>query len=432
MKLNTKAIILITTFLLLPFSTFSVLAEVRLSDINGHWASSTIVDFINKGFINGYDDGTFKPDNSITRAEFVKLFNKKFSLTTSSGKVFSDTATHWARNDIDIAVTNGVANGVSHSNFNPDDPITREEAAKMLSNYKKIDDPDHDKINSYIDGYMVSSWAKSSVEGVIEKGYMNGYSEDNTFRPLSNITRAEAAVTLSRVDASSSEGSSNIIDNNIVSISLGSKNLDEYSICRIPVTVTNKTDKNIIVSADNVTVNGISEYASLHLEVRPGRTVTSYMEFSQFNKLIQLTNIEGDFIVIDTNNYDTLGDFYFNYEFNNANVDSGLAQNIVVNNNLVTIKLGSKQTDEYSICRIPVTVINKSNKRIIVSTDNVTVNGYSEYASINLDVRSGRTVTSYIEFSQFDNLSQLINIEGDFIVLDSYSYDTLGSFYFNY
>lgn len=171
---------------------------IVINDINEHWAESTIREFINNGYINGYSDNTFRPNNSITRAEFIKIFNKYFGLNKKSGKTFSDTSTHWAKDEIDIAVTHGVINGYPDNTFRPDEPITREQAAKIISNYKNIGDNNFDKLNKYKDAVDVSDWAKDSVEGVLEQGYMNGYS-DNTFKPKNNITRAEAVVTLSRV-----------------------------------------------------------------------------------------------------------------------------------------------------------------------------------------------------------------------------------------
>lgn len=171
------------------------------SDITGHWAENQIKDFINKGYLNGYPDGTFKPQASITRAEFVKTLNKAFGLTGKSGKVFDDTVWHWAKDEIDIAVTNGVCQGTSAITFEPDAPITREAAAKMIANYKKISDTYHDKINRYNDGTQTASWAINEVEAILEAGYMNGYSDTNTFKPKNNITRAEAVVTLGRVIA---------------------------------------------------------------------------------------------------------------------------------------------------------------------------------------------------------------------------------------
>ena len=168
-----------------------------LNDINNHWAKESILLFLNNGFVGGYEDNTFKPDNQITRAEFVKLINKVYNLTNSSGKVFDDTINHWAKNEIDIAYTNKVASGKSENEFRPDDFITREEAVSMISNIEKIWDENTDKVDNYTDGYKVSSWAKSSVEASIEKGYLGGYS-DNTIRPQNNLTRAEAVVMLQR------------------------------------------------------------------------------------------------------------------------------------------------------------------------------------------------------------------------------------------
>ena len=171
------------------------------SDITGHWAENQIKDFINKGYVNGYPDGTFKPQASIKRSEFVKILNKVFGLTTKSGKVFDDTVWHWAKDEIDIAVTNGVCQGTSSTTFEPDAPITREAAAKMIANYKKISDTHHNKINGYNDGSQTANWAINEVEAILEAGYMNGYSDTNTFKPKNNITRAEAVVTLGRVIA---------------------------------------------------------------------------------------------------------------------------------------------------------------------------------------------------------------------------------------
>ena len=173
----------------------------NFSDTKGHWAESEINKFADLGYIVGYSDGTFKPNNSITRAEFVKILNNVFGLTNSSGKLFVDTQNHWARNDIDIAVTNGVCNGKSATEFKPDDFITREEAALMVANYNKIKDTNHDKINTISDKEDISMWAKDGVEGVIEKGYMVGY-VDNTFRPKGKLTRSEAVITLNRVKIS--------------------------------------------------------------------------------------------------------------------------------------------------------------------------------------------------------------------------------------
>lgn len=168
-------------------------------DTSKHWAKHEIEKFYGKDYIGGYEDNTFRADNKITRAEFVKIFNKYFGLINSSGKEFKDTKQHWAKHDIDVAVTNGVCNGKTQTEFKPNDFITREEAAVMIANYKKIADINLDKLSKYNDANKVSDWAKSSIEGNIENGYLGGYS-DNTIKPKNNITRAEAVVMISRVN----------------------------------------------------------------------------------------------------------------------------------------------------------------------------------------------------------------------------------------
>jgi len=174
-----------------------VISSALTSDWNNNWAKEQIKIAMDKGWVVTTDK--FRPNDSITRAEFVKVFNKVFQLTKTNNNVFSDTKNHWAKNEIDIAVTNGVCQGTSSTTFEPDAPITREQAATMISNYKKLADNDLDKLTKYKDANNVSSWAKSSVEGVIESGYMNGYT-DNTFKPKNNITRAEAVVTMTRIN----------------------------------------------------------------------------------------------------------------------------------------------------------------------------------------------------------------------------------------
>jgi hypothetical protein len=151
---------------------------------------------MDKGWLDKSD--TFRPNDSMTRAEFVKVLNRAFGLTKTSGVVFSDTTNHWAKTEIDIAVTNGVCNGVSDTMFNPNAPIKRQEAAKMVVAYKKAMDSNHDKINKYLDKSDIDTWALDYVEGATEKGYMQG--SDNKFYPKNNITRAEAVTLLSRIN----------------------------------------------------------------------------------------------------------------------------------------------------------------------------------------------------------------------------------------
>ena len=105
---------------------------------------------------------------------------------------------YWAKNEIDIAVTNGVAQGDGMGNFEPEKPITRQEAAKMIANYLKISDTNHDKIVKFPDYNQVANWAINEFEAIIERGYIKG-DDLGMLSPRANMTRAEAVVMLGRI-----------------------------------------------------------------------------------------------------------------------------------------------------------------------------------------------------------------------------------------
>lgn len=214
MKVNLKKFVVPLSIALIGTNTI-ISNAINITDINGHWANNEITKFVNNNYILGYEDNTFKPNNSITRAEFVSILNRVFNLTTSSGKVFNDTNNHWAKQAIDIAVTNGVCNGKSNNLFYPNDKLTRQEASVMLSNYLKLQDTQLDKINSFYDSHTISDWALYSIEGMLENGFMNGY-PTGLLKPLNNITRAEAVVLIN-----------NVISNNIIN---GNQNTNKQAI----------------------------------------------------------------------------------------------------------------------------------------------------------------------------------------------------------
>ncbi|MFR3568586.1 MAG: N-acetylmuramoyl-L-alanine amidase [Paraclostridium sordellii] len=170
-------------------------SKTTFNDIDGHWAKNAIIDFATKGYINGYGDGTFKPDNSITRAEFVKILNKAFGYTNVGKENFSDVnPSDWYYNDICIGVNAGYINGYEDNTFKPDKQITREEASKIIATALNLKG---DGNLNFKDSSEISNWAKSYVDALSDNNIINGY-EDNTFRPHNNMTRAENVTILSR------------------------------------------------------------------------------------------------------------------------------------------------------------------------------------------------------------------------------------------
>lgn len=194
---------LISTFALAMIfsSSLNVHADNKIKDIDGHWAEQQITHFIQNSYAKGYEDNTFKPDNQITRAEFVKLVNTYFGFNTKGISEFKDiNQNNWYYDDVCIAIRAGYINGYEDNTFRPDNIITREEAAKIIISIKNQQDNNYDKINTFPDNNLVSNWAKPYVEGAIENGYLKGDHLKN-LRPTNHITRAESVSLLSRVDS---------------------------------------------------------------------------------------------------------------------------------------------------------------------------------------------------------------------------------------
>ncbi|TAN64826.1 hypothetical protein WS9_013235 [Paraclostridium sordellii 8483] len=193
---------LISTFALgiILSTTLSVHADNKVKDIDGHWAHKQISKFIENSYANGYEDNTFRPDNQITRAEFVKLVNKYFGFNDKGASNFKDiNPKNWYYNDVCIAIQAGYINGYEDNTFRPDNLITREEAAKIIVSIKNQQDNTYDKLNTFPDKHLVSNWAKPYVEGAIENGYLKGDDLKN-LRPTNRITRAESVTLLSRIE----------------------------------------------------------------------------------------------------------------------------------------------------------------------------------------------------------------------------------------
>ena len=136
---------------------------------------------------NSIPDNIFRPNNHMTRTEFIKTVNKVFNFTASGQIKFNNVPINsWYYNDIAIASELGYINGKSdHEVY-----ITRQEAAKIVATIKGCVDYNYDNINKFIDENNIADWAKPYVEGVIESGYMNGL-PGNIFAPMNYISRAK-------------------------------------------------------------------------------------------------------------------------------------------------------------------------------------------------------------------------------------------------
>ncbi len=146
-----------------------------------------------RGAIKGYPDGTFRPENKITRAEFVSVLVRAFDLKEGGGQNFADTDGHWAAGAVAIAVRHGIVQGYGNDIFGPDDFITREQMVMML--VKAAGGTPKDGITSFADDSRISDWARGAMALAAESGIINGY-PDNTVHPQGDASRAEGVTMI--------------------------------------------------------------------------------------------------------------------------------------------------------------------------------------------------------------------------------------------
>lgn len=164
-------------------------------DVQGHWAEKTINKWRQKSLVGGYPDGTFKPDRKLTRAEFVALVNRAFNYTKEAAVQFTDVSSEeWYIADIAKAVAAGYINGYPDGTFRPDQIITRQEVAAILTRILSLEETTED-IKKLKDQAEIPFWSLGSIGAVVSSGYMGEY-VDGTFRPSQPLTRAEAVSAL--------------------------------------------------------------------------------------------------------------------------------------------------------------------------------------------------------------------------------------------
>nr|WP_145162954.1 S-layer homology domain-containing protein [Paenibacillus terrae] len=165
-------------------------------DINGHWAEKQLQEWVNQGTLKGFEDGTVRPNQSITRAEFIALVNRIFGYTESAQVQFSDLSnSNWAYTDVAKAVRAGYVQGYQDQTIHPSADVTRQEAAAMIAKVVGLTAGQTDSLSTFKDADRISAWSKQGVAAVLESKIMNGY-PDQTFEPQKSLTRAEAVVLI--------------------------------------------------------------------------------------------------------------------------------------------------------------------------------------------------------------------------------------------
>ncbi|PSL48590.1 S-layer family protein [Salsuginibacillus halophilus] len=164
------------------------------TDVENHWAEAEIQEMTAAGHIQGYGDGTFGPDDKISRAEASAMLTRGFDLNGDSETAlqFADLETdHPFIHYISAVTEAGLFEGYEDNLFKPENSITRAESAATLEREVGFDPQE---TASFADA--VGHWAQDTIENLAGSGIINGYDSD-TFAPNDAVTRAEFATLLS-------------------------------------------------------------------------------------------------------------------------------------------------------------------------------------------------------------------------------------------
>ncbi|MCY7561896.1 S-layer homology domain-containing protein [Paenibacillus macerans] len=200
---HRAALFLLAVLLMIPASPLSVsghalAASALPADLQGHWAEEVLSRWLEQGLISGFADGKIRPDQPVTRAEWMAMVNGRFGLAAEAGTLaFADVKpAAWYAAAAAAAVRQGYITGYADGTLRPNAAVTRAEAAVMLGRLGQLEPAV--EAASFTDS--LPAWSKDAVGAVVGAGWMNGYS-DGTFRGATALTRAEAAVTLDRTFA---------------------------------------------------------------------------------------------------------------------------------------------------------------------------------------------------------------------------------------
>ncbi len=169
------------------------------NDIDNHWAKNEILSMAQKGFAKG-SNNMFRPDDNITRAEFISLMVRILNLDKVNAKAnLSDVNTSdWFAEDVYTAVENNLVRGYNDNTFRPNTPITRQEIGTIIGSLleNNITTSEVSEILSNYDD-NVADWAKEPVAKAINSKIIQGL-PNNVFGGTQNATRAQATVMLLR------------------------------------------------------------------------------------------------------------------------------------------------------------------------------------------------------------------------------------------
>lgn len=176
----------------------SISGGAVFADMTGHWAQKHVEALAKRGIVNGYNDGTFRGNNSISRAELAKIIVEAFEISGASDNSFTDVnASSWYYSYVSRAAAAGIVNGTGNGSFAPDNNVSRQDAVLMIYRAMNLKNQLPAGYKFFADEKDIQDYASDAIRCLGDLGIITG-SEDSRFLPLNAITRAEMAAVICR------------------------------------------------------------------------------------------------------------------------------------------------------------------------------------------------------------------------------------------
>lgn len=179
-----------------PQPSVTPVSKGLLTDMRGHWAAPFCEALAQRKLIKGFDDGAFRPNIPVTRAQFAALVNSSFPKVpaTQAAIEFSDVEkSFWAASAISAVQQRGFLSGYPDGAFRPHAPMTRIQAIVAISNGLQLPETTNAFLGVYQDRAQVPSYAVDALSTATQHRLVVNYPDPLKVRPMENITRAEVA-----------------------------------------------------------------------------------------------------------------------------------------------------------------------------------------------------------------------------------------------
>lgn len=368
----------------------SMPAAFAADDLTGHWGKPYIEYLSELEVMRPSSDGSYKPDQKVTRAEFMRYINRAFHYTEKADiSEYTDVSQYdangnaiWYYEPVQIAVKQGYINGVSGGKMDPLGNVTREQAATILSRLHKTEPTASTSRVAFTDNSAIGNWSLAYIAEAIDNGYILGYS-DGSFKPQGTITRAELAklmytflgTTLDDANSSYSQSSMRSDTKNVTicepctltGVTVEGNLYITEGLLSQAVTLQDVTVKgDLIISGGNVTLNGVT-------------AANTYLS-SSTNRLLEITATgETNIGLVEVQTDATLHETGLNTGA------GGFSDLKVRGDNTPTLSLDAAIWDVTVTKPATITIANGASINTLIANAAATVTGYGEIQNAEIN-----------------------------------------------